>query len=655
MRKGSVTIYFSIILIAVIALLGVLVEEVRFQGMKADAYNGLYLAADSAFAGYGRQLYEQYGIFGLWEAREAAAGDIVSALFDNINPGEGLSTAILDMHHMTIEHIDMKVTTLMDGGGYYFAKQAAEAMKINTGKSALNFLLNQSGMMEEAKLVSDFFKKVDAYQSRLEEVSNDLARVQERIQQASENLKNPEKSIAQLINDLKKALSQEAEKTEEEQKEEQIEFVRLIDEVFKEEEGIREEWSEIEENLSLYMQSSNELGKLFEEEKESILQEHSQNQSSFLDEEVERIKSALGTGTDDVYGFQEAQTITAQALVLLDDSKAELMKLLNADKYDGNAVMEQLQNNKAALELLQNLDIDYIKQTDCEESLSNGILERIKEVFHGGILALVADDVALPNSAITGDSLPSQINASEWKNTEESDEWEDKAWLTYYALQYFGSYEKQNANAAISCELEYLLGGKQKEQENLELVVNELFGVRESSNLLYLLSDSEKRNAAYEMAVMIPGVAAQPILTVAVQGMILAVWAAGEAILDIRTLLQGNKVPLFKNSGNWQLSLQQLQNLSENLEGNRGTGDGLTYRQYLAMILMMQTRECLCMRMLDLIQCNLQKNVNASFLVKDCICKADISVTLTGQMLFPEIANEFDNGYNIQASVCYQY
>lgn len=656
MKKGSITIYFSIILIAIAALLGILAENVRVQGMEADAYNRLYLAADSAFAGYGKQLYEQYGLFGLWKSKEEAAGEVAAALLDNINPGKSFSTAIFDMHHMSIEHIDVEITSLLDGGGYYFAKQAVRSMEISTEKSALDFLLEQSGMQEEAKMVSDFFKKVGEYKDRFAAVSNDLVELQERIRQASQALKEPEEGIVQLIEDLKKSLSEEnAEQTENQWKEERKEFCKSVKEALKAEEDVWDNWSDISADIDFYKQNARAMKEELEEEKQSILTEYDKNQSSMLEEEADRLQSAFGIGADDKYGVSEAEDVTKQALRLLADSREELMELLNANDFNQDAVMEQLQKNQEALKLLRNLDIHYINESMPEGEMSEGFLQKIEEMFDGGILAMVADDAKLPNSALSGEFLPSQISQSKWENAEAAENMEDKAWLVYYASHYFGSYEKQNADTAVACELEYLAGGRQKEKENLELVVNELFGFRESINLLYLLRDNEKRNAAYELALTIPGVALQPVLTVVVQGAILTVWAAGESLLDVRNLLQGNKVPLMKNNGSWQLSLQQLQNLPEAIKGSSTTEEGLTYRQYIAMILMMQSREDLCMRMLDLIQCNLQKNVNASFLIKDCICAANVNAALRGQILFPVLSDDANSGYNIQASVYYQY
>lgn len=656
MKKGSVTIYFSIILISVIALLGIMMEKARVLGMEADAYNSLYLAVDSAFAGYGKQLYEQYGLFGLWESEEAAAGEVAAALLHNINPGQGLSASIMNMHHMSMENIDMEVTTLMDEGGYYFAKQAAETMKINTEKSALDFLLDKSGMLEEAGMVSDFFRKVDNYQERFETVSNALANVEERLRQVAQDLQNPKEGISRLVENLREASGEKGtEQREDEKKREQEEFCNAVREALKEEENIWNEWSEIAADIDSYKQNAGEIREMLDEEKQNILREYDKDQSDMLEEEVDRFQSVFGIGADDKYGVGEAETITKQALTLLTDSKEALMELLNSDEFNQDSVMEQLQKNKEALELLQNLNIHYINRSGSNEEVSDGFLNQIKEMVNGEILSLVADDMKLPNSAITGENIPSQINDSEWEGAEASNAAEDKAWLIYYALHYFGSYENQNTDTVMVCELEYLAGGKQREKDNLEQVVEELWGVRESFNLLYLLGDSEKRNAAYEMAMMIPGVAAQPVLAVVIQGVILTAWAAGESLLDVRTLLQGNKVPLVKNDVSWQLSLQQLQDLTEAVKGNRGTEEGFTYRQYIAMILMMQSRENLCMRMLDLIQCNLQKNVNSSFLIKDCICKADVNVILRGQILFPEISDDLDSGYSIQASVHYQY
>ena len=69
----------------------------------------------------------------------------------------------------------------------------------------------------------------------------------------------------------------------------------------------------------------------------------------------------------------------------------------------------------------------------------------------------------------------------------------------------------------------------------------------------------------------------------AVKQLILLAWAAGEGVIDIRSLLSGNKVPLVKTSDNWQLTLASLFTLGIGDDGISGADaeEGITYKEYL--------------------------------------------------------------------------
>ena len=74
------------------------------------------------------------------------------------------------------------------------------------------------------------------------------------------------------------------------------------------------------------------------------------------------------------------------------------------------------------------------------------------------------------------------------------------------------------------------------------------------------------------------------------QYLIMSVWAYGEAIMDMRDLYAGNKVALVKNEKNWKLSLENL--LGMKFDSDKDTDDdGLEYRDYIRMLLMLERSE----------------------------------------------------------------
>ena len=101
---------------------------------------------------------------------------------------------------------------------------------------------------------------------------------------------------------------------------------------------------------------------------------------------------------------------------------------------------------------------------------------------------------------------------------------------------------------------------------------------------------------------------------------LLLAWAYGESIVDVRALLSEKKVAVVKSDATWQLQLSSLVKLgtSEDVTEQKDAEGGLSYREYLIGLLLMEEKESLCMRSLDLIESNL------SIKTDQCMTKADI-------------------------------
>lgn len=95
---------------------------------------------------------------------------------------------------------------------------------------------------------------------------------------------------------------------------------------------------------------------------------------------------------------------------------------------------------------------------------------------------------------------------------------------------------------------------------------------------------------AYSFAAGALGFTGNMALIKAGQYLIMSVWAYGEAIMDMRDLYAGNKVALVKNEKNWKLSLGNL--LGMKFDSDKDTDDdGLEYRDYIRMLLMLERSE----------------------------------------------------------------
>lgn len=199
-----------------------------------------------------------------------------------------------------------------------------------------------------------------------------------------------------------------------------------------------------------------------------------------------------------------------------------------------------------------------------------------------------------------------------------------------YLTDHFGHAVSEEDKGELDYELKYMLAGKESDRENLEAVVNKLLLFRFVPNYMHLQGSSTKKAEAEAMALTLCSLLAVPAITQAAAQVILLAWAYGECLMDVRALLNKGKVPLMKNEESWQLSLSDLLKLGQDKSLNDGqdTGSGLTYEEYLRILLFLEKKEALGMRALDLIENNLRtKHGLTSFRADQCVSKMEMDST----------------------------
>lgn len=208
-----------------------------------------------------------------------------------------------------------------------------------------------------------------------------------------------------------------------------------------------------------------------------------------------------------------------------------------------------------------------------------------------------------------------------------------------YLLEHFHGATDEEAGGALDYELEYIYAGKGGDRENLKAVVDKLMLMRFASNYIFLQGSSSKKAEAETLALTLCSLAMVPALEKAAAQMILIAWAFGESIVDIRSLLKGNKVPFAKSEESWQLSLSSLMKLGEggDMSDGKDNEGGLSYKEYLRILLFLEKKEKIGLRALDMIEQNLRTVHGLKFFKADyCICRMEVesSVSLRRGILY---------------------
>lgn len=193
---------------------------------------------------------------------------------------------------------------------------------------------------------------------------------------------------------------------------------------------------------------------------------------------------------------------------------------------------------------------------------------------------------------------------------------------------------------------EYVLAGKESDAENLKAVIQKLLWMRVAPAYAYLLTDYEKQTEAEAMAASLCLLLTVPQITEIVKHAILLSWAYGEALVDVKTLLEGKKVAFVKTGETWNLELSALLSLGAGggLPSGQDVEGGTGYKEYLQMLLVLKGRETLSMRTLDYIEQEFRSTEELGFFRADA-CVTAIEVK-TRCMLRRGITYEFPIRYS---------
>lgn len=188
-----------------------------------------------------------------------------------------------------------------------------------------------------------------------------------------------------------------------------------------------------------------------------------------------------------------------------------------------------------------------------------------------------------------------------------------------YIMEKCGKYTMPKDNCCLDYEMEYVLTGKNSDYENLRCVVNKLLMIREAANFMYLMTDSAKQEEAEVMAMTLAAVILFPELKDLIKLSILIAWAYAESVNDVKVLLGGGKIPLWKDAMSWRLGLKNAMNFQ--IESTKNQSEqGLSYEEYLHILLAVLNKKDRNIRFMDVVEMNIRKTPgNEKFCIDHCV------------------------------------
>lgn len=170
-----------------------------------------------------------------------------------------------------------------------------------------------------------------------------------------------------------------------------------------------------------------------------------------------------------------------------------------------------------------------------------------------------------------------------------------------YLFDKFGFYQKKKQNSLMNFQIEYIAFGENSDLGNIAAAAERIFRWRFADNIrLCFNNDSEYREAG-EIAGALRAVRLKQELLEPVTHSVLYARAFIESIYDTDIILHGGQVPLRKENLNY-------------------TGAGLDYRQYLWLMVSLESEEAVTVRAMDIMEMDIrQTDHNQNFRMDWCL------------------------------------
>lgn len=296
-----------------------------------------------------------------------------------------------------------------------------------------------------------------------------------------------------------------------------------------------------------------------------------------------------------------------------------------------------------ALEMIEQADSLNESETEKETTtnvqkepiVKENLLEEIKKLQKKGILQLVLKNpnvVSEKKADIRQSVSKRKLKTGTFPIISKIDGM-DMMLFHQYLFQYFGNYQNQKNNTVLAYELEYLIGKKESDTANLKATVNKILLTRQAVNMLYLLNDAKKLATAHTVALSSMAVGVPPAMVNVVKLGIITAWAYAESILDVRALLAGKKIPVMKSDNLWTLEVDDIANVGKEFLMAKESKNGISYEQYLRMLLFFESEKDMAFRTMDIMEMNIQKS-DAGFYLDEIATGVSLELTYMYSHLF---------------------
>lgn len=626
--KGQVTVFLSLIIMCVFTLVCGLLESARTAGARWYMQMAVSSSLDSVFSQYHRPLWDSYRLlYAEYEDGEELAADFEAYLTPYLETENWYPMAL-----ETAEVTELYVVT--EDNGAYLEQEILDYMKY--GIWNMDF---------DAGTAGDLWNGV---------------REAGAVKAVAENYRGHAKEALRLEKALE-AISSSLQK-QEQLKREGLSELRAYDGA-----GFRRKAEQLNRELKrmpglveTYRKQADALARSLEKSRDEFhgrQEEMGGSAQDLLEQEIRQYESYV---RQDGERRQEIENLTERSreqIRLVTDTieQARAVERIidewdDDDEDDDGPDLASLW--RPVIRQFERLAVPSLSfRHGVKDKEKEGWLSQVIQMCGAGLLGLVLPE----GTTVSGGSVDMKEAPSEteiWSAGARTSSLLNHLVVNEYCGEFFRSFlsdaefppeensgagsnmQSGGGQAGAAYELEYLIAGKTLDEDNLSSAVTRLLAVREGLNLLHILSDSQKRTEARNLAALITGAAGLTPLVLLTAFFVMSVWALGEAIMDIRGLLEGKKVVVLKGQNDWTLDLDSLLTMGKQGEVPSGGGErGLGYLSWLKILLLMEDIVRQEYRMMDIIQMNIRQEQD-SFRMRRGVYQVKIHSRICGKHVF---------------------
>lgn len=619
-RRAGVSVFLSLTLVVILALLGTMVEVSRGKVCQVHGRRTLRSAADSLLTEYSLPFFQEYHLFFLEDVGKPFEKSIAEYAADTLEP-EGIFPVRTDLFDLALTDLSVEGKTYAGDQDCRVLKEqitsymkrsiAADAFrKFKEGVSSAESLGSSAAGLEqkaeEEKQAAELDTKVLALMELIDGVSVSEGRVQGKNyfvkmfctgEKRAENLGITEASVWEAVREHVVEVSPE---------------MKAIVGSGKDRDGIVKKISEVQEKTSEAIGLLKELGK-----KTGTLGIS---------------PNALNILTSNQRVLEDVKTLLQKPVAELDI--ASLGRLWKA--YDTSGIV-----------------FDYTGIN--EEGGGENPFENFRQMISGGLTKLVVKDTSKLSKKKAGCPdqyrrlYDSQEESSDYTKAvqnfanEEDVDFQEAVkdisrialsdfMLLKYMEKYFSTaiHSVGDMKKRLDYEWEYLVCGRGSDKENLEQVINRMVLMRTVINTGILSASASKRETAYAAALAVVGFTGLEPLVRFTQTLFIILWGMSEALVDTAGIIQGKRIPLIKTEKDLIVKFTDIFVMGKEYIMNRvkklpraGT-NGFNYEHYLMLFLLGNGSRVTCQRMMDLMEWNIRDNYVKGFSLGKCVASFQV-------------------------------